>query len=424
MSKKHNVIFLNRSYNDMDIQSSLVEEFAKDPNYNVRVIGYIADGQIGQPSAHEAAAFLQNKYKTLSFETVLDTNSSPLILRFLGKIYEYALKQNQQKKQGAFLFEPVRRVYEFLLKKPQPWLRNMAESWQADIIIMDEIAAQSGRSYFVDVVLPDLAAQGTKIYMILTGHNVYPKINDDVSKQANYKKSVTQLYCVPSQLDLEISEESFPHEDVKVMGNLRMDRTWIEKLHKEILRDTIKSSLEKLKPLENRPIKIVLMLSKISYGVDTAPLIETIQKLGAMDNVALAIKPHTRGMKFDFMSDDQLGDAIVCEDIPSTALLEWSDIILFTGSSIVFHGMVLGKAVGLLDYCKTIETIFDSGKLCEVFQSVEQLEGYIQAFDPETAVSESAKDWIVQNLHNGDADGHVVRHYKNLICEDYKIQKS
>lgn len=423
------IVFLNRAYNDLDIQFSLIETFARDESYKVKVIGIASDGDLFNPAIHENLNYISSNFPDIYFGTILDEAQAPLTLKTLYKIEQVLrkLKVNSRQKLLKKFYKlfhiPFLRFLSWQLKKPMPWLQKAAKNWNADALVIDEIVVQPNRSYMVDFVIPELLKSGTKLFGIQTGQYVYPDIHQDLG-MATYKESNASVFFVPGNLDKQIRLQDFPRENYSVLGNLRMDKGWIKKLHSEILVDPYYHEHRKLKRLHDRPIKIVMMLSKLSYGVDVSDLKEVISILGHMDNVSLAIKPHTRGMKLDFMKDRELGDAQIVEDIPSTLLLDWADMALFTGSGIGFHAMVLHKHLVLLENCKSFKTIFDDGGFCHVVSSTDDLKELVAKLEADNLENKNNAEWIKNELHGGDKDGQVALNYKKKIQEHLSMQHS
>ena len=192
-------------------------------------------------------------------------------------------------------------------------------------------------------------------------------------------KGCVHRFTVPAKLDSDVVRERSPNLKPEVHGNLRMDRSWIKRLHEEILVPPYmnkKAYMDKL-PQGKGP-KVVFMLSKLGYGIKVDELKDSIKLVADMPGVSCAIKPHTRGMKFDFMDPKQLSDTVIVPDIPSALLIEWADILLFTGSSIAFHAMILNKRVGFLQNAQYIPTIFDDGLSCDKFDTNEQLQAFLE----------------------------------------------
>ena len=172
------------------------------------------------------------------------------------------------------------------------------------------------------------------------------------------------------------------------------------------------------------------MLSKLGYGIKVDELKDSIKLVADMTGVSCAIKPHTRGMKFDFMDPKQLSDTVIVPDIPSALLIEWADILLFTGSSIAFHAMILNKRVGFLQNAQYIPTIFDDGLSCDKFDTNEQLKAFLENWrdngEPEVD-AETLKvrhKWQADNIHGGLERGLTAQHYKDLYLGDLKVLKN
>ncbi len=436
MSKKKNIIFLNRAYNDLDIQLSLIKEFAKDDGFNVRVIGYPCDGDMGSPQYHEAANYIKDKYG-VAFETVLDKAPAPLFLRLLYKAERTLLKL----KNGAagVLAKPfhvgVLMIMRKFLRGDLPWLDDIAASWNPSVVIIDEAFVQKGRSYMIDKILREKALQDVKIYVVQTGQTTYLDAAPNKASDSKVKiedivlgeKSPARKFFVPSKLDQMAVNTNFPQEEPQIHGNLRMDRDWIKTLHKDILVAPYvdkQKYLDKL-PKEGKP-RVVFMLSKLGYGIRLDELKDTIRSVANMRGVACAIKPHTRGMKFDFMDVSEINDCVIVPEIPSAVLIEWADILLFTGSSIAFHAMVLDKRVGFLQNCQYIETAFDDGRACDKFDTLSQLTNFLEDWrengEPEISDEKSAdmNNWLVENVYGGQENGLTAVHYKEVILADFK----
>lgn len=422
MANSHDVFFFIRAYNDLDIQMSLIKAFAEDPAFNVRVIFYPSDGFISHPDMHESTAYIQEHFN-VRFQSILELEECPLWLKTLHNIQKTI--SGWRLSGPAISIAPlgfllkisdvgIRKLMQPALSQKAPqWMRDMASKWNPSIIFSDEILFQPGRSPLIDDIIPALIEKGAAAYTILTGHRVYTAVNPTGEKTENtYRPSKAQRYFVPSAHNKKIYTVLFPQENITVGGNLRFDRAWVNFIHDKILPAPAQ--------LPDAPVKIVLMLSKMSYGVEADLMKETIRRLGRMPGVALAIKPHTRGMRFDFMGRDEIGHAIIADKTPSSTLVEWADLTLMTGSSIVFHTMLRGKIAGFLKYCQTLETIFEDGKSCEVYESLDDLISYVEnaVKNGMPAPPESLEKFIAHEIHGDVKDGLTAKHYKSTILED------
>lgn len=424
------IIFLNRAYNDLDIQMSLVDAFAADGRFRVRVIGYPCDGDVGAPEQHEAVAYMKAR-RGVSFETVMDDRAAPWVLRALhGLTRALGAARRSEIAQARLLAWPLKlahvgalKILRAFLMRPLPWLESVAAGWDPAAIVIDEAYAQPGRSSMIDDVLPKMQQRGVPVYMILTGHNIY-RVPEPSGRRPQYRRTQAQRYFMPSALDLEINRGHFPDERHEVTGNLRMDREWLRRLAEEILAEPYYPAKDVLADLPRGRLKVAIMLSKMTYGVDEAALKETIRMLAHREDVALAIKPHTRGMKFDFMDRHKIQRAFVADRIPSALLSEWADIVLFTGSSVAYHAMLRGKAAGFLKYCQKQPTVFDEGRSAIVFHSIADLEHAVNRGAPffDASVQAGMLTQLMQEVYAGDKSGSTAcRHYEAILAD---IQQS
>ena len=417
---KKEIVFFIRAYNDIDIQLSLIREFAIDDAYLVRVIFYPADGFITHHDAHEATKYMQEEHNVI-FENILQNPKAPFILRRL-----YAIQNKIRKKRkdirgkvkalffkvGDVLISKIMRSY---FVTAEPWLLEISKSWNPSIIVTDEIQFQPNRSCVIDFLLPALKEKGAVTYAILTGHRVYKDVypsGEPKNPNTQKKQQLARLYFVPSEHNKEIYTHLFPSENIVVGGNLRMDKAWIETLNSRVINKA---------QLPEKDVKVVMMLSKMNYGVEAQNIKDTIRVLGAIPNIALAVKPHTRGMKFDFMSGDEIGHAHIVDKIPSSSLIEWGNVILMTGSSIVFHAMVMNKHTGFLKYCQNLETIFDDGKACKVYNSLTELQQAIKKLDADGFGDEGRANssFIKHEVHGGVDHGQTAKNHKDMIETDH-----
>ena len=428
MSQKREIIFLNRAYNDLDTQLPLIAAFAEDERFQVRVIGYPCDGTLGEPLYHEAVPYIQSKYD-VSFETVLDHEKAPFYLKFLHKLERFLFRNKPKYPVIKPLHVGCLMLMRILFKRKLPWLRDVFAGWNPVCVVMDEVFIQPGRSYLIDCILKPRAETGLHVYAIQTGHMIYKDPSPNKSAQntslKNLERSPVKRLIVPNEQGKKVMQINFPNEIIEVQGNLRMDPSWIKRLRDEVLVSPYFDKEHTTNRLPNNgKLKVVFMLSKLGYGVKLDEMKNTLRTVCNMEDVDCVIKPHTRAMKFDFMSEEEIGDAVVTYDAPSAVLIEWADIILMTGSSIVFHAMALNKRAGFLKNCQSIETIFDDGFACDTFERLEQLTEFLEKWrndgKPEQSNDqvEQQKNWKHQEIYAGIKDGHTVEHYKKLILND------
>jgi hypothetical protein len=67
-----------------------------------------------------------------------------------------------------------------------------------------------------------------------------------------------------------------------------------------------------------------------------------IQMLGRIRNAQVAVKVHTRSGTFRRVSAPNIA---FCEDVASSALIDWADLTLFSGTSVVVDALQRNKPV-------------------------------------------------------------------------------
>ena len=418
------IIFCVRAYNDIDMQLPLVRAFV-EKGFKPDIIFFQSDGFITHHKIHEATRYFQEEFD-LKFQSLFQLSMCPLHLRILygaQSLCRDLRKLSFIKKftPFSFLFKVFDVGLSRFLKpfmKKGAWYQNLSRYFADSIVITDEAFFQTGRSDFLDYILRPASEKGTPVYCILTGHRVYRDINPSGQKaESSYKPSKARFYLVPSQHNKQIYDQLFPQENIRVGGNVRMDKSWVKELSR--------GQVVPFSALPENKVKVAIMLSKMNYGVEAENLKLTIRTLGTMPDVSLALKPHTRGMKFDFMPLEEIGHGIIADDISSTSLINWADVLLMTGSSVVFHAMVAGKVAGFLKYCQSLETIFDDGKSCVRFDSLSQLQEYIQSYAKDGKPVESDQEksdreaFITHEIFGDLTSGLTAAHYRDLILNDY-----
>jgi hypothetical protein len=137
-----------------------------------------------------------------------------------------------------------------------------------------------------------------------------------------------------------------------VMPSLRFTSYWIEKIKN---RDNHK--IDYFKQKSN--LKIVFMLSATGYNIWLDEQFRTIESLLMIDGIQLIIKVHPRNIsianKFSKIKKENL--MVVSNDIPSSVLIDWSDIVMCIGSGIIIEAIIKKKIIFYMKYlhCNKIE---------------------------------------------------------------------
>ena len=407
MNKK--VFFLIRAYNDLDCRLSLINNFANQSQYKVSIIGIPTNNGINDFRHHEILGYLDNS--NVHYQTIFDLNN-----RYIPKILYWLYNFFQPRKgvRGKFfnrLKQKIFKVIVFISYKSNYWFEDIIKSFYNSIVIIDEIALQKNRSFFIDELIEH--KDHFSIYSFITGQDTYLNLWHDKDISIPFEKlpSTEIPLFVPSENDRRIHQKNFPDVKVITVGNIRFDSDWVQKVSSLSKKDIESDNLL------NTPYrhKIIFMLSKIEYGVDLDNTIEIINECAKINNSLVILKPHTRGMTIDTWRS-KLGQRVVDGSYYSSSILtEWADTVLFTGSSIIFQALMLHKKVIFLKYCQKYETIFDSLSSICIAQSLKDTINYVKNKSIDSMDTKGIDEFIRVHTHNGLADGLVCKSILDLI---------
>jgi hypothetical protein len=287
--------------------------------------------------------------------------------------------------------------------------RNLPSSF----VIIDEIIYSYGRSFFVDILRDFwLKAKSFKIFSFITGQDTYINLWHDKKNTSRDNKPINFLNIpifVPGPNDKVIIKNQFPNEKVLIVGNTRFDRNWINYLHTNKSANIFDDNLS----TSNRR-RIVFMLSKMEYGVNELKLIDTINEISKIEFVEIAIKPHTRGMQINQIKNLLNPKVFIADSYSSTQLINWCDYIFFTGSSIVFQGIILNKIIVFLSYCQNYQTIFDD---CEFIFNPKDLNDAVSIItdSKQDTLSHDTAPFLNTHIFNNIESGLICKEIKSKI---------
>lgn len=410
-----NIYFLVRAYNDLDCRMPLALEFCKDKKYErVNIIGIPTNKGINNPRKHELSNFLLEN--NIEITTIYNLANNKSLLKAIYLFYD-KIDQNHPNKLLAKAFNKIKqqlfRIILFLSVRDKTWIEEIIQYLRSSIIIIDEIAFQKGRSFFVDEVINKYDIVDYSIYSFSTGQNTFLNLWYD-KKVDNIFQSPVDFEIplfVPSKNDKNVLMKKFPIESINVVGNTRFDSSWINTLAEIASKNIEKDHLLK----KNSNKKIVFMLSKIEYGVDLQNLIETINICAKIKNSCVIVKPHTRGMTLDPIKNQLNKNVFDGSKYSSNELTVWADTVLFTGSSIIFQAMLLKKKVIYLKHCHRYNTIFDDSDAVLIARSADDVKEFVINIGVDKSMQEKVSDFLKVNIHNGINSGLVCRSIKNQI---------
>lgn len=412
---KNKVFFLTRAYNDLDCRMPLLLEFCKDKKYHsVSIIGIPTNKGINNPKKHELSKFLLEN--NIQITTIYNLANNKPLLKAIYLFYD-KINQNHLNKLLAKAFNKIKkqvfRIILFLSARDKIWIEKIIQYFKSSIIIMDEIAFQKGRSFFVDELIKKYNIVDYSIYSFSTGQDTFLNLWHD--KKVDYGFKLYEKACiplfVPSKNDKNVMLKKLPVESIDVVGNTRFDSSWINTLAEIASKNIEKDHLLK----KNSNKKIVFMLSKIEYGVDLQNLVETINICATIENSCVIIKPHTRGMTLDATKNQLNNNVYNGTKYSSNELTVWADTVLFTGSSIIFQAMLLKKKVIYLKHCHKYNTIFDDSDAVLIANSANDVKKFVIEVGIDKTIQEKVDNFLKVNIHNGINSGLVCKNIKNQI---------
>lgn len=403
---KNKLILIARAYNDLDSRISLLNQYAdlKEKNHEIHVVLI--------PTNKGYANFVTPQIKKelkrigVNIKSIYEFNAKKKLILKLIKLYWLIPKKTKNRLARRFfvmiknsLFKLIHKIYI----SDKKMIKDFILFCKGSYVIVDEVIFFSNRSFIITKLLENRSM--FKIFSFHTGQDPYLNLWHDVK---NNSKDEIKIYddipfFVPGENDKRIFVNKNKSINIKVTGNSRFDSAWVNRLSglsKKIIKNNSILS-------ENFQNKVLFMLSKIEYGVDLENILSIISLCSNLKNTRVIIKPHTRGMSINSLNTNLNKNVIDGTKIESSTLIEWSDTVLFTGSSIIFQAMMLHRKIIFLKYCQKYDTIFDDFEnICVAKNSSDAIE-YLKNY----SLSDNDKIGLTQfvniNAQNKIPDGKV-----------------
>jgi hypothetical protein len=422
---KKKAVFFVRAYNDLDCRLPLILKFAED-NYDVRVISIPLNTGYNHLEQHELFNYL--KQKGIGCHSFFMYSFVPIYIKLMYNVHKfvslYLLKierKNLIQKFNFGLYRVISFCLLFCARNNGDLARKVIGTIKKSVLIIDEAVFQKKRSFVIDEIISQKEVNENSIYAFLCGQDTYTNLwfdkNIVLSKLS--KGRIAEKYIVSSYNDKKIMERHYPDEDIVVGGNTRFDSWWL-KTRAEI---GLKNILENLSIGQGTKHKIVFMLSKIEYGVNIENLVQAINTCCSIADTSVILKPHTRGMSINEFRDRIDPRAIDGTNYTSTDLIEWSNTVLFTGSSIIFHAMGLGRKIIYLKYCQVYDTIFDKSDCIYSALDSQDLKNFIINKTNNEIDPIKTGRFLTTHVYNGIDSGLVSDHIKQQI-EKWEVSAS
>ena len=346
---KKKVIFLIRAHNDFDCRLPLIFELEKNSNFEIFVMNYPTNNGYYYMQFHQLFEKLKlKKIKVISF-----INETGFLTKFFYNInflFQFFFLKKFNFNRSSFFFNRfffiLDKIVIFLAKSNLTLDKLLYDN---SLIVLDEIILSKKRSFFLSKIYN--LKNYSKIISIQTGQDTYLNLKRKLSKTSAIKEEISvNNFFVPSLNDQKIFKKKGIANKMQVVGNPRFDPNWIKYLNQNCNVNIKKKT----------KLRCSFLLSKFEYGIIKEKLIKVINEVSMLNNCEIIIKPHTRGMEMDeiFLKYKNNKSVINGTNFSSTEIIKWSNLVFFTGSSIIFQALLLNKKCIYLDYVLSCRTIF------------------------------------------------------------------
>ena len=332
--KKINYVFIVESHNDLDMIVPLIWKFSTDEYANVIIIntspGFLS---VNDPRI----AFILKNPSVKYIEMPKD-------FKFLDDISGYIYSKM---KIGYFHRKYLNSTLGYSQKKFEK------------IPISKNLTTVVFVSYFLDHKAVKAAFSWANKYnfiKVFNNHGITPFVVD---------KTKPDTYLIAPEFDICIltknSAKNFPNlnyqKTKKIYAAPRFSKEWCDRLREVYPKKLIDSKKKIFRP--------TFMLSKWLEKDDKEMILSAIKKVSEMKDTEITVKPHTRGMVLNEPLPSNV--QIVGEEFHSRKIIQESDVIIFTRSSIFLDAIILNKPVIHLSYATNVNLASDALNSCKTY---------------------------------------------------------
>lgn len=330
-----NYVFIIRAYNDLDMISPIIWKASKNKDSNVIIINTSpADISIEDPRIK----FIKKNASIKYFEI-------PKLLNDFSKKFFSSLK--------------VGWIHRMFFNK----ILTYSQKHFDEIQINKNLSTGVFMSYLGDNATNSAIkwADRNKFFKIFVDHGVNPFF---LNKAKNKKNRISSFDAFI--INNKVSEKkigNFQKNAIKkIYACPRFSLEWSEKLNKIYSKNSKKN--------KNGKFKITFMLSKYSDKDNKKEVINAIEAASKLQNVKVQVKPHTRGM---LIKNSLPYNVSILGTIHSRKIIQDSDLIIFTHSSIFLDAILLNKPVIHLTYATNVKLSSNSLDNCKVYNQYDFL---------------------------------------------------
>ncbi len=411
-SPKSIIFFFARSFNDIDHMTPLVWHFSTRVNYEPIV--FILDWNY-EIEGNQNLQFLMRLGVQVSYFWDLKTNraSQRVILTALNLLTD--IKASLVHRRGVWRINRLRTMLE---RRLYSLLRvsEKFEIYQPIGCVFDLSHAENPRNKSIV-----LEMKSRMIPSFVVPHSISIFKNKEITEKKNLKPIHHRIffdhYLCPGNHTDYVVDRGVPKARVVELGSMRFCAEWSEVLRKEVYPEVINLSPSRSK------VRVAVFLSHPRFNVDNQALRRLIVALGDNQELAIAIKPHTRGMAHKYVEELVDGrDIAVCWSESSVALIRWADAIIVYASSIALDALTMGKVVIYPEFVDSNQTVLTQYNASWDFASVSELVSSVASLkDPSNippTLTSGAKNYL-NDVVNAGVEGApgVIERYFNFIDE-------
>lgn len=331
--KKTNYIFIIESNNDLDMLAPIIWKFSTDKYANI----FIINTSPGFLSVNDLRISFIKKSLTVKYIEISKD------FKILDDISSYIYNKI---KFGYFHRKYLNLLLGYSLKKFEK------------IPISKELPTAIFVSYFLDhnAVKSAIAwAKKHKFVKVFNNHGITPfAVSDKTDSDIEAPLFDICIFNKNSEKNLSYFNDE---NTEKIYSAPRFSSEWCNKLGEIYPKKFIN--------FKNVKFRITFMLSKWLERDDKNKILSAINIVSKMENTEVIVKPHTRGM---VINDSFSSNVLVAhEDYHSRQIIQDSDVIIFTRSSIFLDAILLNKPILHLSYATKVELASEALDSCKLY---------------------------------------------------------
>ncbi len=310
-------------------------------------------------------------------------------------------------KIGSWLYKLVKNKYY-----DQRCALRFLKQIGARILCFDWIRPHK---YVVDAILS--AAQKMSIPTLALPHGVFLYTNEHVQTESKEEGLLERYnsydFVVVQNKSFKnlIAKSGVVEEKIHVLGSARYCNEWMAQ-NTKILPRNIKSQDDKSKKLT-----VVFMTTRPHYRIDVERMLKTFDILSELDDIEVAVKPHTRTGKEAALYDNLPLSNV--SEISSIELCEWADVLLVIGSSIIIEALTRNKPALYLKYLHENITEYEELKACWIIRNEDELTEALLSIKDEKKcrpyTDEDVDRFLTEIIYGGQKDRDVLKDYEQFI---------